>query len=156
MSVVLFFDFDLTLTENHSCGSPADRHMILFDKIETETMVVDILKKLTLDYTVFIVSQGNRDQIEKYLKYKGIDNAYIYGSSNDYLMSCDWVKLKSQYITEQLGKLNPDYHVYIDDDIRNITKAHKFNINAVLAKAGQPLVNLLTVMKGIEIKQKFT
>lgn len=142
--MIIFLDFDLTITENHSGGFPYDRHFMIFNSEKIENDVLLLLNKLASENNVFIVSQGDEQQIKNYLHLKNVKNVNVFGSSSlNPMNSISWSKIKSNYILDKLKEFDPTKsHIFLDDDLNNIFEAKKYGINAVDAKKGDPLYNL--------------
>lgn len=152
-TLLVFLDFDLTLTENHSHGFPLDNSSTLFNSIKTKTDIMNMLRNINSKCILYIVSQGDEKQIKKYFEqHKLFLN--VFGSSQNNPMkstTISWSNIKTNFMLEMIKKYKPKYHLFLDDDYKNVLEAYNTGIMALMATAGNPIENLTYVTKWINL-----
>ena len=137
--IILCFDFDLTLTKEHSHREPnkykLDYNYFGYDIEE----IKDYLGKLSENFILCVNSRGNQEFITNYLEINHLLKffKYVFGSSDEYPVTADnWPDLKVKRledirISEGVSKNNI---YFFDDTDDNITEAikqgyiHSFNL----------------------------
>ena len=147
MGIVICFDFDLTLTENHSGGYPNEvidpedpnsPPYTAWNSIKGRESVKAMLITLKKNgFKTYIVSRGIQQQINQYLSresltsyFNGVMGAY----DGDHLEAENWANIKLDYIQKiaQRENVTLDKIIFFDDTQENIAVAKAAGVNALL------------------------
>lgn len=138
---ILILDFDLTITDIHTCGR-INYDSIYWNSRDNLNLLVSMLKKLKKSnlWLIYIVSRGIESDIKNYLKKLNILELFdnVLGASDQTHLSRPthiWAKNKVEYIN-QIKILNNSESsdiFFIDDTIENIREVQKAGyVNSIL------------------------
>ena len=155
----LILDFDLTITDIHTCGmincdilywNSQDNFNLLVSKIQK-------LKKSNL-WLIYIVSRGIESDIKKYLTKLNIINLFdgIYGAKDQEHLSKStktWSLIKSNYINmiKNINNSNNQYIYFIDDTKENILESINsgYSNSILLPSIGTSSIMLTSILDKI-------
>lgn len=164
MNKILVLDFDLTLTDIHTCGN-INYNKLYWYSIKNLELLTDTLHKFKLcDWKIYIVSRGIESDIIKYLEKMGILNIFedIFGAKNISQSSestQNWSKYKTKYLDIIIykNKIDKNNLYFIDDTIENINMA-KLNgyFNSILLPKdiGLSSLTLVSLLEKIILQNK--
>ena len=126
--IILCFDFDMTLTKEHSHIEP-NKYKLDYNYFGSDIKEIKkYLGYLSENFILCVNSRGNQDFITRYLKKHDLLKffKYVFGSSDEYPVNADnWPDLKVERLEyiEVSEKVSKNNIYFFDDTNDNITKA---------------------------------
>lgn len=141
------FDFDLTLTKEHSFGYP-NININYFDNIDK---IISFFKIIIHNKDkIYIVSRADKIILHKYLSHYNLINYItdIYGSNDEYPINSNyWFEHKTHFLNEITIKENIDKNqiLYFDDEYPTVKFAidNGFIHSFIVKENGSYLLNII-------------
>ena len=164
MDKILVLDFDLTITDIHTCGNIND-NLLYWYSIKNLYLLTDTLQKFKkYNWKIYIVSRGIELDIIKYLQKINIYNIFdnVYGAKNTSQLSestLNWSKYKTKYLDIIIykNKIDKNNLYFIDDTLENINmaKINGYSNSILLPKdLGLSSLTLVSILEKIILDNK--
>ena len=115
---ILFLDFDMTITENHT-GGECLVNAPFTNKVD-EKCVMGILKEVSGVVEVIVITRGLRDSVNEYLLKHGLGFEVLGSSTRLDIKRNDWAERKTSCIFSIMKSRGGDSVLFIDDEKKNV------------------------------------